>query len=102
MVPFGAKRFAQNARFIEVLDELSVRIPKLVKRFGDESFDAAMKTVGNLFKEYEIADIFPEKAASKDYKQLFKRAADFAEKEIAHVQQSMGIENKPKRPNLPK
>lgn len=101
-ISYRAQPAEINARFTEVLDELSTRIPSLVTKYGDESFNKAMIAVRNLFTTYKIADIYPEKTASPDYKRLFKRAADFAEKEIAHVKQGMGIADKPHRPNLPK
>lgn len=101
-ISYRAQPAEINARFVEVLDDLSTRIPNLVTKYGDEAFDKSMMAVGNLFTKYAIADIFPEKTASPDYKRLFKRAADFAEKEIAHVKQGKGINNKPKRPKLPK
>jgi hypothetical protein len=74
-----------NARFTEVLDELTVRLPRLYARFGDQTFDYAVTTLNNLLKHFEIADIFPEKEQSRDYKRLMKRAADLITKELDHI-----------------
>jgi hypothetical protein len=84
-LPYRAQPGEINARFIEVLDVLSNRLPGIVDEYGNNSFDAAVRTVGALFKQYKIADIYPEKEGSKEYKQLMKRAADFITKEINHL-----------------
>jgi phage terminase Nu1 subunit (DNA packaging protein) len=44
-----------------------------------------MHDLTHLLLKYEIADLFPERTQSPDYKRLIKRAVDFIDKEIAHL-----------------
>jgi len=75
-----------NARFVEVLDILSKRIPQWVNKLQTaEVRPKILNDLNHLFVKYEIADLFPEKSQSKDYKRLMKRAADFIDKEIQHT-----------------
>lgn len=87
-----------NARFVEILDVLANRIiplryekvePQLIKRQLSRDFS-------NLLTKYEIADLFPEKTASKDYKRLVKRAYDFMQKEISHIESALEKTGTPK------
>jgi hypothetical protein len=74
-----------NARFIEVLDLLSTSIiPRALKLSPDQSRPKIMHDLNHLLLKYEIADLFPERTQSPDYKRLIKRAVDFIDKEMAY------------------
>lgn len=76
-----------NARFVEVLDILSKRIPKWYAAIDGKDIKKQLSTdFKNLLNKYEIADLFPEKTQSRDYKRLVKRAYDFMQKEIDHIE----------------
>lgn len=78
-----------NARFVEVLDIISKRIAGWTyKLSSNEVRPKIMNDLTHLLVKFEIADLFPEKTQSKDYKRLIKRAVDFIDKEIAHVSQN--------------
>jgi hypothetical protein len=75
-----------NARFTEVLDVLSTSIiPRALKQSPDQARPKIMHDLNHLLLKYEIADLFPERTQSSDYKRLIKRAVDFVDKEIAHL-----------------
>ena len=48
----------------------------------------------SLLNHYHIADLFPEKTQSKDYKRLVKRAYDFMQKEINYIESQPGTTKK--------
>ena len=75
-----------NARFTEVLDTLATGIiPRASKLQPDQVRPKVMHDLNHLLTKYEIADLFPEKTQSRDYKRLIKRAVDFIDKELAHL-----------------
>jgi hypothetical protein len=87
-----------NARFVEILDILSKRIPKWYDKLDAGSIKKQLSTdFKNLLNKYEIADIFPEKTQSPDYKRLVKRAYDFMQKEMAHVESELAKNGTPKK-----
>lgn len=87
-----------NARFVEILDILSKRIPKWYDKLDAGSIKQQLSTdFKNLLNKYEIADIFPEKTQSSDYKRLVKRAYDFMQKEMAHVESELAKKGTPKK-----
>ena len=77
-----------NGRFLQVLDAL---VP-IIKREVKISPDTAKNSIFSKFKAQleirRIADLFPEKEKSRDYKRLLKRGIDFIEKELRYVQSS--------------
>ena len=76
-----------NARFTEVLHQLSVIIPKRYKLVEPHLLRQQLtRDFNNLLIKYEIADLFPEKTKSPAYKRLIKRAYDFIQKEMAHIE----------------
>jgi len=75
-----------NARFLQVLDQLTTTIRQSVKLYPNDPKPAIMKEFKNILAHYHISDLFPEKELSKDYKRLMKRAIDYIEKELAHLQ----------------
>lgn len=83
--PYRAKPAEINARFSEVLQGLTAQVKHAAKKVRPENLrDAVLKTIPKLFDVKHIADLFPEKEKSRDYKRLMKRAADFVEKEVAY------------------
>ena len=75
-----------NARFTEVLDTLATRIiPRANKLSSDQARPKIMHDLNHLLIKYGIADLFPERTQSRDYKRLIKRAVDFIDKELAHL-----------------
>ena len=76
-----------NARFTEVLHQLSVIIPKRYKLVEPQLLKRQLtRDFNNLLLKYEIADLFPERTASPAYKRLVKRAYDFMQKEMAYIE----------------
>lgn len=76
-----------NARFVEILDILSKRVPKWFTAIDGNNIKKQLSTdFKNLLQKFEIADLFPEKTQSADYKRLVKRAYDFMQKEINHIE----------------
>jgi len=85
-VSYRAQPAEINARFTEVLDTLATRIiPRAIKSSPDQARSTIMHDLNHLLTKYEIADLFPEKTQSRDYKRLLKRAVDFVDKELAHL-----------------
>lgn len=91
MIPYLAQPGEINARFTEVLDQLVTLIPK---RFNNPHVSAdnikrqLSHDLKNIFVKYNIAELFPEKTQSPDYKRLYKRAYEFMNKEIQHVEKT--------------
>ena len=84
-----------NARFVEVLDILSKRIPKWYAAIDGKDIKKQLSIdFKNLLVKFEIADLFPEKTQSKDYQRLVKRAYEFMQKEIDHTESLSNTTNK--------
>ena len=78
-----------NARFVEVLDILSKRIPKWYAKLDPSEIKKQLSIdFKNLLVKFEIADLFPEKTQSVDYRRLIKRAYSFMQKELHHIEAS--------------
>ena len=75
-----------NARFLQVLDQLTVTIPQAVQTHPNDPRPVIMKEFKNILRHFQISDLFPEETESKDYKRLIKRGMDFINKELAYVQ----------------
>jgi hypothetical protein len=72
-----------NARFIEVLQVIAKRAPLwLAKVTPDRARDRLHNDLTHLLTNYHIAQFFPEKTQSPDYKRLLKRGTDFIDKEL--------------------
>lgn len=98
---FKSASYAQpaeiNARFVEVLDYLTRYIPKRYADTDSASIKGQLtKDLNKLFNRFSIAQFFPEKTASADYKRLIKRAYDFMDKEMAYVEAGLKKAGKPK------
>ena len=80
-----------NARFLEALDILVKRIPKWYNRLqpGEIKRQVSIDFI-NLLSKYEIAELFPEKTKSADYKRLVKRGYDTIQKEMKYVELQTG------------
>lgn len=75
-----------NARFLQVLDVMVRAIKNYAPKLGpDGGRDRIIKHFHKLLADERIAELFPEKEKSKDYKRLMKRGVDFIDKEIAYV-----------------
>ena len=83
-IQYRAQPAEINARFTEILHKLTDIIPKRKQTVEpSELKNRLMHDLNHLFVKYEIADLFPEKTQSRDYKRLIKRAYDFINKETA-------------------
>lgn len=76
-----------NARFLQALDTMVDVIRTAVKLSPEKIKPAIMREFERTLEHYQIADLFPEKETSRDYKRLIKRGVDFIEKELKHQQQ---------------
>jgi hypothetical protein len=75
-----------NARFVQVLNIMVKVIDVAVRKISPENRDRyIMRKLDEYMNHYHISELFPEKEQSKDYKRLMKRAADFIQKELAHL-----------------
>ena len=73
-----------NARFTEVLHKMVDIMPRRKSlASGQQLRDLLMNDLNHLLVKYEIADLFPEKYKSRDYKRLIKRTIDFIDRESA-------------------
>jgi hypothetical protein len=77
-----------NARFTQVLDDLVGKIKRVAQLPFGEARDKLHRQLKFGFDKHNISHLFPEKEKSRDYKRLMKRAADFIDKELQHVQSS--------------
>ncbi len=75
-----------NARFVQVLHDLVPIIQRSVKLPGANGKASIESGLKKSLEDNRIADLFPEKTKSKSYQRLIKRAYDFINKELAHVQ----------------
>lgn len=75
-----------NARFLEVLHDLVPIIQRSIKLPGNNGKSSIENGLAKALQDHRIEELFPEKTKSKDYKRLVKRAYDFIQKELAHVQ----------------
>ncbi len=76
-----------NARFVEVLDLMTLSIKKnFEKGLRDQDLKSAvMVDFKKALESRYITQLFPEKERSKDYKRLMSRAMDFIDKEIKYI-----------------
>lgn len=79
-----------NARFLEVMNQMVTQIRIIFKMSPEKIGPAIMQTFRQALEHYQIADLFPQKEKSKDYKQLIKRGMDFIQKEIQHQESITG------------
>lgn len=97
-VEYRARPAEINARFTEVLDTLSKRIPQWYNKLDASMIKQQLsKDFKDLLVNYEIADLFPEKTQSKDYKRLVSRAYDFMQQEIQDVEHELAKAGNTKR-----
>jgi hypothetical protein len=90
-VHYRAQPAEINARFAEVLDKLSQIVPKRYATIEPAQLRPRLvHDFQQLLHKYEIADLFPERTASPDYKRLMKRAYDFIKKEMDHHESQSG------------
>lgn|SRR5574337_367175 len=75
-----------NARFTQVLDDLVGKIKRVAHLPTKEARDKLHGQIKYGFDKHNISHLFPEKEQSRDYKRLMKRAVDFIDKELQHVQ----------------
>lgn len=84
----GLKTLSQpaeiNARFSQVLHDMIPVIARAVKLAPADADRLIGKSLKDELDHYLIADFFPHKQNSKEYKRFMKRAADFVQKEKQH------------------
>lgn len=86
-IPYRAQPAEINARFSEILHQLSVLIPKRYKTVEAHLLrNQLIHDFGQLLIKYKITDLFPQKTKSPDYRRLVKRAYDFIQKEMSHIE----------------
>jgi hypothetical protein len=84
-IAYLARRDEINARFSQVLYQLTPLIHRQVRRGRPDVFDKVVKDFMQLLRDNRIAELFPEKYRSTDYKRLVKRAVDYIQKELTHA-----------------
>jgi len=96
-VAYLAKPAEINARFVEILDVLTKRIPKWYDKLPENEIRSRLQhDLNQMFITFDIANLFPEKTKSKDYQRLIKRAYQFMEKEMQHVESERARAGTPK------
>lgn len=76
-----------NARTMEVQQELSKIIPMVYKKMEPNAIKPRItKAINELLVKYRIAELFPERAASKDYKRIRSRIAAYAQEEMNDIE----------------
>lgn len=80
-----AKPAEINARFAEVLTDLAIGIKKF-NGSKEEIRSQALDLLNRSLAHRRIAELFPERTESRDFRRLMSRAADYIDKEIAHIQ----------------
>lgn len=83
--PYLAQPAEINARFNQVLNDLTDSMTRNSDRSPGDLWNLQMKMLKRLFIVHEISSLFPEKTQSRDYKRLIKRAVDFIQKEIKYI-----------------
>jgi predicted SprT family Zn-dependent metalloprotease len=74
-----------NARFVELLNSLVPAIKYAVNNLQPEEIRGyIMKELQEGLVHHQLADLFPEKEKSPQYKRLMKRVVDFVQKEVKH------------------
>jgi hypothetical protein len=70
-----------NARFSQVLNDMLPVIVRAVKLTPENAENLIKNTLKNKINHYSIAEFFPHKENSREYKRFMKRAMDFVQKE---------------------
>ena len=79
-----------NARFIEAIDTLVNLIPKRYRTLPASEIKSKLKTdLLSLLNKHNIAEFFPTKDKSPDYKRLVKRGMSMLEKEMQYHEQQL-------------
>lgn len=73
-----------NARFLEVLHNMVPAIKRYVKLTHTNARNFAIEELYKQFDRHRIAELFPERTESRDYRRLMRRAVEFIDKEIKH------------------
>lgn len=73
-----------NARFLEVLSNMTVHIKRAFTLPPAQIKPAIMKKFREELEKGYISQLFPEKEQSAQYKRLIKRAMDFISKEVSY------------------
>ena len=81
--PYLAEPAEINARVMEIQHQLTDFIPRIYKKFEPNQIKGKIQQyINRLLEEYKIAELFPEKTASKDYKRILSRIIAFAQAEM--------------------
>lgn len=81
-----AKPAEINARFLEVLTDIKHNIPKLGNIDPEQMKDELIKIMNRSMAHKRIAELFPERTQSRDFRRLLSRAVGFIDQEIQHFQ----------------
>jgi hypothetical protein len=89
--PYLAQPAEINARAMEVQHQLTNYIPRIYAKFDEDQIrPKVVAYIKRLMQEYRIADLFPERSQSPQYKQLVKRIVLFAQSVMADVETKTG------------
>jgi len=75
-----------NSRYLQAMNAMVPSIKRAAKLAPEMVQPSIMRDLKRAFEAFRITDLFPEKEKSRDYKRLIKRAMDFIDKELKHVQ----------------
>ncbi len=88
--PYLAQPAEINARFVEAMDTLVNIIPKRYRTLSASEIKPQLKIdLISLLKKHNIAEFFPTKDKSPDYKRLVKRGMSMLEKEMQYHEQQL-------------
>lgn len=86
-----------NARFVQVLESMTRAIPIVYKLPPEKIKPRLKRALDEALVNRQIAELFPEKEKSRDYKQLVKRAMKFLEQEMAEFEKTLADQGRPKK-----
>lgn len=84
-VSYIAQPVEINARYVQVMHDMVPLIGRAANLPTDQARSNIMRHLNRLLNRYHIAQLFPEKEKSNDYKRIIKRAVAFIDKELAYA-----------------
>jgi len=74
-----------NARFLQVMHAVTAAVSRAKNMDATKAKSYVEDAFKRNMENFHIAELFPEKTASKDYKRLLKRGVDFLNKELQNM-----------------
>lgn len=85
-----------NARYVQAMDSLTRAIPIIYRLPAEKIRPRVKQAIDQAFENNQISQLFPEKARSKEYKQLIKRAINFVQNEMTEHEELLASQGREK------